>query len=141
MSTEENKAVVRRFIAEVVNGNNLSAVDELFAPNYVLYMSHSPEPSRGTENVKHVAAMFRSAFPDWHNTIEDMLADGEKVVTRWTERGTHQGEFQGIAPTGKQVTLTGIDIYRISDGMIAEQWVQADMLGFMQQLGVVPPPG
>ena len=138
MSAEENKTVVRRFVEEVVNRHNLDAVDELFADKYILHLAGNPEPIRGRQNVKHTAAMFRAAFPDWSDTIEDIIAEGEKVMLRWTERGTHQGEFQGMPATGRQVTLTGIDLLRLFEGRIAEQWVQADMLGFMGQLGKAP---
>lgn len=139
MSPEENKVIVRRFVEAVVNRGNLTAVDELFHPEYVLHIPASAEPILGVESVKRTSALFRSAFPDWHDTIDDMIASGDKVVTRWTERGTHKGEFQGIAPTGKQVRLTGIDVFRLKDGKIVEQWLQMDMLGMMQQLGAIPP--
>lgn len=138
LSPEENKVKVRRFIEEVVNKGNLTTVDELFHSEYVLHIQSSAEPIRGAEPVKRTSAMFRSAFPDWHDTIEDVIASGDRVVTRWTESGTHKGEFQGIAPTGRQVRLTGIDIFRLKDGKIVEQWVQMDMIGMMQQLGVAP---
>lgn len=137
MKTEENKAIVRKFIEEVVNKHNLEVVDELFAPTYVLHLAGNPEPMKGAESVKQAAQMYSSAFPDWHNTLDMVIAEGNIVVTQWTERGTHQGVFQGIAPTGKQVTFIGMDIFRIDNGKIVEQWVYADMLGFMQQIGAV----
>src|SRR3989442_340638 len=122
MSTEENKAIIHRFLDEVVNKHNLNTVDELFDPNFVLHMGGS-ETRRGPEIIKQTASLFATAFPDWQNTLDDLIADGDKVVTRWSERGTHLGAFQGIAPTGKQVTLTGTDIFRVADGRIVEQWV------------------
>ena len=93
------------------------------------------------EGYKQFFAMTHSAFPDFHSTLEDMFAEGDKVVQRFTARGTHKGEFMGIPPTGKQVTITGIAIHRITGGKIVEDWVNMDMLGMMVQLGVVPPPG
>jgi steroid delta-isomerase-like uncharacterized protein len=96
---------------------------------------------RGPEDVKRFMSEFRQAFPDFHSTIEDQIAEGDKVVTRWTMRGTHQGEFRGIAPTGKQITVTGIGIFRFSDeGKVIESWDNFDQLGMMRQLGVVPSP-
>ena len=140
MSAEENKAIVRKFIDEVVNKHNLKTVDELFAPDFVLHIAGNPEPMHGPESIKQADKMFSVAFPDWHNTLDDLIAEGDKVVTRWTERGTHRGEFQGISPTGKQVTLAGMDLFLIKNGKIVEQWVYADMPGFMQQLGAIPLP-
>jgi steroid delta-isomerase-like uncharacterized protein len=96
---------------------------------------------RGPEDVKRFMGEFREAFPDFHSTIEDQIAEGDKVVTRWTMSGIHQGEFRGIAPTGKQITVTGIGIFRFSDeGKVIESWDNFDQLGMMRQLGVVPSP-
>jgi steroid delta-isomerase-like uncharacterized protein len=140
VSTEENKAIIRRYTEEVWSKGNLAVVDEIFATNYV---AHNPLPGQtpGVNGLKQSVTMVRAAFPDWHATVEDMIAEEDKVVNRWSARGTHQGEFMGIAPTGKQITLTGISIQRIAGGKIVEDWLQADMMGMMQQLGVVPPPG
>jgi steroid delta-isomerase-like uncharacterized protein len=140
MSVEENKAIELRFFEEVVNKRNLAVIDELFATNFV---DHSAVPgiAADREGLKQYFAMVHSAFPDFHSTLEDMFAEGDKVVQRFTARGTHQGEFMGIAPTGKQVTIPGIAIHRITDGKIVENWVNMDMLSMMQQLGVIPPPG
>jgi steroid delta-isomerase-like uncharacterized protein len=139
MSTEENKVLLRRLFEEVWNHGNLAAVDELLAADYVL---HDPAMLiRGPEGFKAYVSAFRAAFPDIHATIEDQIAEEDKVAMRFTVRATHQGEFQSLPPTGKQVILTGIDIQRIADGKIAENWVNLDALGLLQQLGVVPPPG
>ena len=137
--SEENKAIFRRYVEEVGNEGNLDLVDEIFSD----YASHQPDGSvleRGPEDVKRFMGEFRSAFPDFHTTIEDQIAEDDKVVTRWTMRGTHEGEFRGIAPTGKQITVTGIGIFRFSDGKVVESWDNFDQLGMMQQLGVVPSP-
>lgn len=135
MLTKENKALLRRLFEEVWNQGNLAAVDELLAADYVL---HDPaQLIRGPEGFK----AYVSAFPDLHATIEDQIAEEDKVAMRFTVRATHKGAFQGLPPTGKQVILTGIDIQRIADGKVAENWVNLDALGLLQQLGVVLPPG
>ena len=139
MSTEEHKALVCRFEEEVWNGRNLSRVDELFADNHIFRAAGSPPLDR--EGHRQMIAHFQDAFPDGRNTSEELLAEGDKVVQRWTFRGTHQGAFQGIPPTGKPVTLTGISIWRVDGGTIVESWHELDTLGLMQQLGVIPTPG
>ncbi len=137
--TEDNKALNRRFVEEVINQGNLDAIDELIDPGVVDHSVPAGFPT-GREGAKQFAAMMRSAFPDLHHTIEDMIAEGDKVVMRSTWSGTHQGEFMGIPATGKRVTVSAIDISRVADGRIVEHWEQSDALGLMQQLGVVPPP-
>ena len=140
MSAEENKTIFRRYVEEVSNEGNLDLVDEIFAR----YVSHQPDgytEERGPEDVKRFIGEFHQAFPDFHSTIEDQIAEGDKVATRWTIRGTHQGEFRGIAPTGKQITVTGIGIFRFSEGKVVESWDNFDQLGMMQQLDAIPQPG
>ena len=139
MSTEDNKALVRRFYEEGVH--NPALFDELLAPTYVLHLPGSPQPISGIEHAKQLMAVYTSAFPDLQTTTEDMVAEEDKVVIRNTWRGTHQGAFQGLPPTGKHVTFTSSDIYRIADGKIAEQWAELDALGLMQQLGGIPAMG
>ncbi len=140
MSVEENKVIELRFFEEVVNKGNLAVIDELVAPNFVQHDA-PPGITADREGMKQFFAMHLSAFPDFHSTLEDMFAEGDKVVQRFTARGTHKGEFMGIPPTDKQVTITGIAIHRITGGKIVEDWTNMDMLGAMQQLGVIPPPG
>ncbi len=140
MSLEENKAIDLRFFEEVVNKGNLAVMDELFAANFVDH-SAAPGISADREGLKQFFAMVYSAFPDFHSTLEDMFAEGDKVVQRFTARGTHKGEWMGIAPTGKQISMPGMAIHRITGGKIVENWVIIDMLGALQQLGVVPPAG
>lgn len=135
MSTEDNKALVRRFYGEGVH--NPTLFDDLLAPTYVLHLPGSPLIS-GIEPAKQLMAAYTSAFPDLQLTTEDIVAEGEKVAIRNTWRGTHQGVFQGLPPTGKHVTFTGSDIFRIVGGRIAEQWADLDALGLMQQLGAIP---
>ena len=141
--SEENKAVIRRVNDEVFGQGKLDLVDELFAANYVLHDPGIPGGElRGPENFKSQwVSMFRTAFPDLRLSVEDQVAEGEKVVTRYTGRGTHQGELMGIPPTNNQVEVSGIIISHVSDGKIEEEWNIFDALGMMQQLGVVPPPG
>jgi len=136
--SENNKAIVRRLIEEVWNKGNMSLVDELFAPNYEHHDSSSPDFGRGPESEKKRATLYRTAFPDLRVTIEDIIAEGETVMSRWSCRGTHKGDLSGIAPTGKQFTISGITVTRLANGKMAESYVNWDALGLMQQLGVVP---
>jgi predicted ester cyclase len=139
MSTEDNKALYRRWFEEVVSAGNLTVADELLAPNYVLHFPGMPGPV-DHEGHKNLVRMFQAAFPDWRETVEDVIAEGDKVVIRVTGTGTHEGEFQGIPPSHARVTATGIGIGRIQNSRIAEAWAAYDALGLMQQLGVIPAP-
>ena len=141
MSTEENKAISRRAGEEIFNGGNLDLADELYAPDYVLHDPSLPEDLHGPEGLKRYAAMTRGAFPDAQVTVEDQVAEGEKVVDRWTARGTHTEEFMGIPPTGRRIEVSGVTISRFAGGKIAEDWYHSDDLGMMQQLGVIPSDG
>jgi steroid delta-isomerase-like uncharacterized protein len=138
--SEENKALQRRQTEEVFNKHNPDAVDEFFAPDYV---SHNAPPGmpNDREGLKALVAMYVGAFPDLKVTSDFQLAEGDKVVMRWTARGTHTGELMGIPATGKRIEMTGISIQRIAGGKIVEEWDESDQMGMMQQLGVVPPPG
>ena len=136
---EENKDLARRFMDEVYNKGNLEFIDEVVASNYVVHDPNSPEGvSGGVEGAKQFVEMYRSAFPDIQMTVEDLIAEGDKVVTRWTARGTHQGELMGIPPSGNQVAVTGISIDHIESGKVVESWSNYDTLGMMQQIGAVP---
>ena len=136
--SEQNKTNVRRLFEEVWNKGYMPVADELYAQNYIHHDSSTPDVGRGPEGEKKRATLYRNAFPDFRLTIEDLVAEGETVVARWSGRGTHKGELNGIAPTGKQITISGISIGRFAGGKMAEAWVNWDALGFMQQLGVVP---
>ena len=139
MSTEDNKATNRRLFQEVLNTGNLALVEEIVSPDNVF---HTPTgPIHGLEGYKQFINLYLSAFPGLQFTIEDEIAEGDKVVTRYTARGTHRGDLQGIAPTGKQATVTGIVIGRFAHGKLVEGWLDFDALGMLQQLGVVPAPG
>ncbi len=135
MATDANKALIRRFFEEY----RLDVIDALFAPDYTHHDPNlPPELQHGRDAYKQVVAMFLAAFPDLRTTVEDLIAEGDKVTARWTFRGTHHGEFMGIPPTGKQVVWTGMSITRVANGKIVEQWGEQDFLGVLQQLGVVP---
>jgi steroid delta-isomerase-like uncharacterized protein len=140
MSTEENKAKVQRMIEEVWNKGDLALVDDLVAPNYV-YHFPGREDIKGSEGLKQFAIMLRTAFPDFHITIDDIVAEGDEVACRYTYQGTHKGEFLGIAPTGKQFKATGIMISHISGDKEVEVWESIDRIGMLQQIGVIPPMG
>ena len=135
--SEENKAIVRRQEEELFTQGNLDAADEIYAPNYVGHDPSNPEDIRGQEAAKQAAADYREAFPDLQVTIEELIAEGDKVAARVRFRGTHQGELEGIAPTGRRVESTGIVISRIEGGKIAEDWANFDDLGLMRQLGAI----
>ena len=137
---EENKAIARRDFEEIWNKGNLDTVDEICAADGVGHIAGSPD-IHSLEDYKQYVTMHRNAFPDIHFTFEDEIAQGDKVVIRWTVTCTHKGDFMGISPTGKQCTGTGITIYRFSGGKIQESWSNSDDLGMLQQLGIVPPIG
>jgi steroid delta-isomerase-like uncharacterized protein len=138
---EENKAIARRADEELFDRGNLEVADELFAPNFVYHDPASGEDWRGPQSVKQYATMLRAAFPDLHYSVEDQIAEGGKVVTRYTASGTHQGELMRMAPTGNRAEITGISITRIEEGKIEEIWENYDTLGMMRQLGVISEPG
>jgi steroid delta-isomerase-like uncharacterized protein len=134
----ENKAIARRLIQEAFNEGKLEVIDELAAPGIVSYDSALPEPLVGIDATKASITAYREAFPDLAMAVEEQIAEGDLVVTRWTARGTHQGELMGMAPTGKEATVTGITIDRLENGRIVESRTNWDSLGLMQQLGAVP---
>ena len=136
--SEANKTIVRHLFEEVWNKGNLSVADELFTPNYNHHDPSTPDFGRGPESEKKRATLYRTAFPDLRLTIEDIIAEGDAVMARWSCRGTHKGDLSGVTPTGKQVTISGVSIARVAGGKMAEGWVNWDALGLMQQLGVVP---
>ena len=142
MMSEENKVLARRFLEEAFNEGNLDVVDEIVTSDYVLHDPASPEGEiRGPEGIKGFVQMYRSAYPDTDITVEDQIAEGDDVVTRWTARGTHQGELLGVAPSGNRVEVTGITIDRFSGAKAVESWTNYDALGMMQQIGAIPKPG
>lgn len=136
MSTEENKAIVHRIFEDIMNNRDMDLIDDLFSTNYVFHGSGGHE-LRGPNGFKKIISQPHTAYPDFHITAEEMVAEGDKVACRFTCQGTHKGMLKDIAPTNKQMKTTGIVIYRIVDGKVVEHWENMDMLGMMQQL--VPP--
>lgn len=135
MSSERNRLLADLVWEEVWHQGHLSRIDELFTTDFV---RHDPgRELHGTEQNRQFISSLRAAFPDVHYFVEDQIAEGDKVVVRYRFQGTHLGAFQGRPPTGKQVTYTGILIYRIADGKIAEQWTEFDLLGFLRQLDIL----
>jgi steroid delta-isomerase-like uncharacterized protein len=135
----DNKALTRRFYEEAVNQGKDEVIDELVAPDFVDH-EEFPGLTPDRDGVKQFFAMFKSAFPDGRFEVEDLIEEGDKMVVRATIRGTHKGEFIGIPPTGKQITVTSIDILRIRDGQATEHWGVTDMAAMLTQLGVLPEP-
>jgi steroid delta-isomerase-like uncharacterized protein len=143
MSTEDNKAVVRRWVEEVLNTRDVtdqSAAYQLVAADFVGHFPGQP-PIEGLETYRQFGSQYFSAFPDLQITPEDLIAEGDQVTMRYGWRGTQKGELMGIPPTGKQVVTSGISILRVANGKIAEQWDNFDNLGMLQQLGVIPTMG
>jgi ketosteroid isomerase-like protein len=138
--SEQNKSVVRRLFDELWNKGNLQVADEIIAPTYQHHDASTPDLGKGPESEKKRVTLYRNAFHDFRLNMEDLLADGETVVARWSCRGVHKGELNGIAPTGKQFAITGVTIARFSNGKVVEGFVNWDALGLMRQLGVVPEP-
>jgi predicted ester cyclase len=140
MSAEANKALVRRFYEEIDKGN-LDAMDELVAPDYI---DHNPPPfpgfAPGREGLKQAFKLFWEATPGYHR-IEDQIAEGDKVVTRLTSFGKHEGDLPGAPRTGNDMEMTSITIHRIADGKLAEKWSEKDMIRLLRQIGVMPSPG
>jgi len=138
MSAEENKALVRRFYEEIDKGN-LAAMDELVAEDYI---DHNPPPfgfAPGREGLKQAFKLFQEATPGYHH-IEDQIAEGDKVVTRLTSYGKHEGDLPGAPRTGNDMKMTSITIHRIANGKLVEKWAEKDMLSLLQQIGVLPAP-
>ncbi|OGO18404.1 MAG: hypothetical protein A2Z15_02170 [Chloroflexi bacterium RBG_16_50_11] len=139
MSAKRNKVAVRQIIEEAFNKGNLTVVDGVMAAEYVYHSSSGD--AKGPDGFKQMINMFRTAFPDINSTIEDIVAEGDKVATRATLRGTHQGNFMGIAPTGKKINVAASGLIRFAGSKEVEAWGNMDMLSMYQQLGVVPPMG
>jgi steroid delta-isomerase-like uncharacterized protein len=142
MSEKENKDKTRRLFEEGFSQGNIDVVDEVLNPDFVCYDPNSESGEvRGAETIKNEIEYFRNAVPDLTYTIEDQIAEGDKVVTRYTVTGTHQGEFFGVAGTGERITMSGNSIDRFEDGKMVEEWPEYDLLGVMRQIGAVPVPG
>ncbi len=143
MSIESNKALVRRFIEEVQSRHRLEVAAEIMAPHMIDHFYEAqglPQPENAVEAFKAFYSSMLTAFPDLHVTVQDLLAEGDKVVTYKTFHGTHQGAFRGIPPTGNKISVDVMDIFRIADGKLVEHWAIIDWLNMMQQLGAVSGP-
>lgn len=136
--SEQNKTIERRLIEQVWNRGNFAVVDEMIASDYLCHSSDPATETHGTAGYRQFYARLRDAFPDFQVTVEDQIAEGDRVVTRWRASGTHRGEFQGIPPTGRHAVITGITIDRIAGGKVVEGWTNSDDLGMMRLLGIVP---
>jgi steroid delta-isomerase-like uncharacterized protein len=138
--SDQNKTAVRRLFDELWNKGTLQVADEIIAPTYQHHDASTPDLGKGPEGEKKRVNLYRTAFQDFRLNIEDLYAEGETVVARWSCRGTHKGDLNGIAPTNKQFAITGMTICRFSNGKIVEGFVNWDALGLMRQIGVVPEP-
>jgi len=142
MSTEQNKATARRWFFDIIKKGQLAVADEIFAANHIIHDPHAPPSGwpNGPEGLKMVASVFGGGFSDWNITIEDQIAEGDKVASRWTASATQTGPLQGMPPTGKAVRVTGVNVTRFAEGKIVESWFNFDMLTLLQQLGAIPTP-
>jgi steroid delta-isomerase-like uncharacterized protein len=136
--SQQNKAAARRIAEEFFAGGRFEVADELVNASFVGHDIAMPEPISGPDGLKQLARGYRDAFPDLNIRIEEQIAEGDMVATRWTATGTHKGELFGISPTGKQATVGGMTLDRFSGGKMGESWVYWDTLGLMQQLGAIP---
>ena len=137
MTAETNKIVMSRFL-EFINTASESLAQELISPDAIFHVPGSPDPMRGPAGYLAIIGMMRGGFPDIQWTVEEMVAEGDKVAARFTMRGTHQGTFFGVPPTGKTIAVQAMNIYRLSGGQFVEEHGQPDMLGLLQQIGAVP---
>jgi steroid delta-isomerase-like uncharacterized protein len=140
MSTEQNKALFRRFAEQLATQGNLSVIDEMVSPDFVEHEQLPPGVPASREGVKQLFSMLGTGFPDLQITFHDMIAEGDKVVAIMTWSGTHKGEFMGIPATNKRVSFQVIDVVRITGGKLVEHWGQMDMMAMMQQVGAIPAP-
>lgn len=138
MSADRKKEIVRQYYEEILNKDNLSLADELVTSDYASHDPSNPTTARGRELLRENSRLYRSAFPDLHFRIEDILSEGDEVVVRWTASGTHKGEFAGLAPTGRYAEVSGIQIIRFRGEKIAEDWSNWDTLGLLRKLGAIP---
>src|ERR687890_895565 len=134
--SERNKSLARRWFEDLFSRGDLDAAEEILSADF---LDHLPrEEERGIEELKDYVSVYRTAFPDIEDTVEEIVAEADKVVVRWRSRGTHQGEFMGVAPTGRHVMFTGMRLFRIAEDKIAESWANIDERGLQEQLSTAP---
>ena len=138
--SQQNKDLIRRVIEQAFNKADLSVVDDAFTADYRANVPGAPALPSGPAAFKRVVQLWRSAFPDWHMTIEELVAERDIVANRFTTRGTHQGPLLGIPPTGRPITVKGMEFHRVRDGRVAESWISDDIPGILVQLGIVKMP-
>lgn len=143
MSIEQNKSTARRWFTDIIAQRKLAVADEIYAANHVINDPHAPPGGwpRGPEGLKMVVGVLGGGFPDMKVVVEDQIAEGDKVVTRWSATGTHTAPLMHVPPSGKTIKVTGANIARFSEGKIVESWFNFDMLTLLQQIGVAPTPG
>jgi steroid delta-isomerase-like uncharacterized protein len=141
MSEAGNKALIRRLVEEGLNRRNAALLDEVYAAEYIGHDPERPAPRRLEDLKQGMVGLLGIVFPDAQYAIEDLVAEGEMVVWHWTFRATHQGELMGIPPTGKLITFSGVNIFRLTNGKVVEDWVYRDTVGMLRQLGAMPAPG
>jgi steroid delta-isomerase-like uncharacterized protein len=141
MSVETQKGLVQRFFAEVFNQQDTASATALIAASFIAHHPAFPDGIRGSAGIMQMLSTFRAGLPDLRYTVDDLIAEGDKVAARWSAGGSHQGVFLGVPPSGKAVTITGIDIFRIADYQLVEAWVNSDFLGLLQQIGAIPAAG
>ncbi|MDQ1428758.1 MAG: hypothetical protein QOK39_2234 [Acidimicrobiaceae bacterium] len=141
MANDATERLFQRYFDEGTNKGDLSVIDEVFAPDYQHHDPANPDAIGGVDDVRFHVGALRSAFPDIAFHVEDMISEDDKIVIRWTAHVTHTGDYFGIAPTGKEANITGMNTWHIADGKAVEGWVNRDDLGLLQQLGVIPSPG
>lgn len=140
MALDENKALARLYYAEVWSRGNTSILPEIIAPQFVHHDAPFPDKARGPSGLERIVALYRGAFPDLDIPVDGLIAEADLVVVRWTARGTHLGALMGMSPTSRAVQVSGIEVLRIADGKIVDEWSQWDRLGLLQQIGAVPQP-
>lgn len=141
MTSDDNRALVRRFWEEIWNQGNPSAPDAIVSPDFTLEGPGFPDPLRGPSGLRSWVTTVRAAFPDVRFTVDDDVAEGDKVVSRWSARGTHSGPLMGIPPTGRPILLRGITIFTVVGNQVSDEWAVEDTLGMLQQIGAISAPG
>lgn len=142
MSTAANKVTASRWFSDIIAQGRLAVADEIFAANHVIHDPHAPAGGwpDGPQGPKMVASLFGGAFSGWQITVDDQIAEGDRVASRWTATATHTGALMGIPPTGRTATVTGTNVTRFEGDKIAESWYNFDMLSLLQQVGAIPTP-